>query len=287
MLIPPIRVVRVPICLFLLQYSFMKRLYTIAAVLFLLSCGDDNPKDDVQPTNSVKEPAVISYNIIKEYPHDTSSFTQGLEWHKGYLYEGTGLKGESHLMKVNLADGKAVQKLSLDAGLFGEGITILNDKIYQLTWQEHKVLVYELATFKKIQEFPWAFEGWGITNDGKQLIISTGSNNIYFVDPSNFKILNTISVFSNYGPTGNLNELEYVNGKIYSNIWNDDNVVVINPQSGVVEARIDFSNLKSQNSKAVEENDVLNGIAYDSTKKSFYITGKKWPSLFEVKLNAQ
>jgi glutaminyl-peptide cyclotransferase len=264
----------------------MKKLYTLATVLFLLSCGDEKPEETTPPPNTVKEPASISYSIVNIYPHDTSSFTQGLEWHDGYLYEGTGMKGESHLMKVNLKDGKAVKKISLDAGLFGEGITILKDKIYQLTWQEHKVLVYDLKTWKKLQEFPWSFEGWGITNDGTNLIISTGSNNLYFVDPANFRILNTISVFSNYGPEGEINELEYVNGKIYANKWNQDYVYVINPQTGAVEGKLSMEGLLEKSGKPRYENtDVLNGIAYDSAKKSFYITGKRWPSLFEVKLN--
>ena len=263
----------------------MKRLYALTAVLFFMSCGDEKPDNEITTSNPVKEPANISYNIVNIFPHDTSSFTQGLEWHDGFLYEGTGLKGESHLMKVNLADGKAIQKISIDPSYFGEGITILNGKLYQLTWQEHKVFVYDAATFKKIQEFPWPFEGWGITHNGNELIISVGTNNIYFVNPADFKIINTISVFSNYGLTGDLNELEYVNGKIYANIWGSNDIAVINPESGMVEARINCDELRSKNSQAITDNEVLNGIAYDSVKKSFYITGKKWPSLFEIKLN--
>lgn len=265
----------------------MKKLYPLAFVVLMISCNgckSDKPDDEQQPPPAANEPKNIGYSIVNVYPHDTSSFTQGLQWHDGFLYEGTGLKGFSRLMKVNLQNGKAVQKISIDNSLFGEGITILNDKIYQLTWQEHKVLVYDLKTLKKIQEFEWPQDGWGITNNGKELIISTGGNNLYFINPDDFRILNTISVWSNYGPQGELNELEYVDGKVYANIYGQDHIVVINPGNGVVEARIDLSALKN-NLTQYENTDVLNGIAYDAAKKSFFITGKKWSSLFEVKLN--
>lgn len=263
----------------------MKRFYTIAVLALIISCKDEPAADTGNPASSVPDPATISYNVVNVYPHDTSSFTQGLEWHNGFLYEGTGLKGESHLMKVNLEDGKAVQKVSIDPGLFGEGITILNNRVYQLTWQDRKVLVYDLGTLKKIQEHPWDHEGWGITNNGRELIISTGGNNIYFVDPSSFRILNTISVNSNYGPLGNINELEFVNGKIFANVWGSDYIAVINPQTGTVEARLDFTGILQKSGRHYQGADVLNGIAYDSTSKHLYITGKKWPALFEVKLN--
>jgi glutaminyl-peptide cyclotransferase len=265
----------------------MKRLPAIAAVFFLWSCGDNNNNGNppVNDTNTPKEPANIGYTVVNIYPHDTASFTQGLEWHDGYLYEGTGLEGHSYLIKVKPADGKPVQKISIDPALFGEGITILNGKLYQLTWKNNKVLVYDASSFKKIQEFSWPQEGWGITNNGKELIISTGGNNIYFVDPANFKLLNTVSVWSNYGPLGKINELEYVNGKLYANIWDEDYIVVINPQTGLVEAKLNMEGLLEKNSKRYDNTDVLNGIAYDPTKKSFYITGKRWPSMFEVRLD--
>ncbi len=263
----------------------MKRLYTITAFIVLVSCGDEKPGDPPVIVNNVPEPAKLGYTVLNIYPHDTASFTQGLQWHKGYLYEGTGMKGESHLMKVKLENGKAVQKISLDPSFFGEGITILGNKIYQLTWTEHKIFVYDLASFKKIQEFAWDHEGWGITNNGKELIISTGGSNIYFADPETLRILSTISVSSNYGPMGDINELEYVNGKIYANVWGRNEVFVINPQSGAVEARLDFEGLLEKSGKNYGRPDVLNGIAYDSVTKRFFITGKRWPALFEIKLD--
>lgn len=264
----------------------MKKIYTLAAVVFLLSCNND-PADEgtVDQPNLPKEPMTIGYTVVNVYPHDTSLFTQGLQWHDGYLYEGTGLEGRSQLLKTNLKDGVPVQKLSIDPTLFGEGVTILDGKVYQLTWQNNKVLVYDSKTLKRLQEFAWPFEGWGITNNGRELIISTGTNNIYFVDPSTFKILRNISVNSNYGPLGDLNELEYINGKIYANIWNNDAIVIINPETGIVEGKMNLDGLLDKHSKRFDNTDVLNGIAYDSARKSMFVTGKRWPSVFELKLN--
>jgi glutaminyl-peptide cyclotransferase len=263
----------------------MKQFFVLTVVTLAMSCNSD-PKPPEEPAvNNVPEPKTISYNIVNIFPHDTSAYTQGLQWHNGFLYEGTGLEGQSRLMKVNLTDGKPIQKISIDKTLFGEGITIINNKIYQLTWKNNKVLVYDLATLKQLKEFHWDHQGWGLTNNGKDLLISTGGNNIYFVDPETFRILNTISVNSNYGPLGDINELEYVNGKIYANIYGSDYIAVINPETGSVESKLDFTGLLQKSGKTYEGADVLNGIAYDSTKNSFYITGKKWPALFEVKLN--
>jgi glutaminyl-peptide cyclotransferase len=263
----------------------MKHLLGFTALAFVMSCNSNPEPPEESVVNNVPEPATISYNIVNVYPHDTSSYTQGLQWYDGFLYEGTGLEGQSHLMKINLKDGQPIQKISIDKSLFGEGITIINNKIYQLTWKNNKVFVYDLATLKKLKEFHWDHDGWGLTNNGKELLISTGGNNIYFVDPETFRILNTISVNSNYGPLGDINELEYVNGKIYANIYGSDYIAVINPETGSVEAKLDFTGLLQKSGKTYENSDVLNGIAYDSTKNSFYITGKKWPALFEVKLN--
>lgn len=263
----------------------MKQPVLFLALLLLLSCKNDPKPENDQPVNNVPGPASVSYQVVNIYPHDTASFTQGLQWHNGYLYEGTGLHGESHLMKVQLENGKALQKIALDKAYFGEGITILNNKIYQLTWQEHKIFVYDLASLKKLKEFNFDYDGWGLTNDGKNLIISTGSNNLYFADPETLRILNIVSVNSSYGPLGDINELEYVDGKIYANIYGSDYIAVIDPASGTVEGRMDFTGLLQKSGKTYENADVLNGIAYDSARKSFFITGKKWPALFEVKLN--
>ncbi len=271
----------------------MKRLLAFTwAVLFFAACGNDTSNTDntsAVAANATAAPANISYNIVASYPHDTSSYTQGLIWQNNSLYEGTGLEGQSKLMKVDIKNGKAEQSLSLAPDVFGEGITILNDKIYQLTWQNHKVYVYEAKTFKKIKEFDWEHEGWGLTHNGKELIISTGDSNLYFVDPETFKVTRIVGVTDNNGPVGNLNELEYINGSVYSNIYLTDYIIQIDPSNGHITGKIDLNGLLEKSGKHVntEEGYVLNGIAYDSTKKSLYITGKKWPLLYEMKVNQQ
>ena len=270
----------------------MKRtLFLATTVLFLASCRDEKADNDDSGTAALTPPpAVMNYSIVKVYPHDTASYTQGLIWENNRLYEGTGMRTVSKLRDVNIQTGKPVKEISLADQYFGEGITLFNKKIYQLTWEEHKVLVYDAATFKKIQEFDWPYDGWGLTNNGKQLIITTGGSNLYFVNPETFKIERTVGVTDNNGYVDSLNELEFVDGKIYANIYGKDYIVRIDPETGRVEARADLSDFlqkagASYDPRTVDGGYVLNGIAYDSTKKSFYITGKRWPVLAEVKFN--
>lgn len=258
-------------------------------VLFITACSNDSPDDtgNVTATNTIKPPANINYNIVNTYPHDTSSFTEGLIWQDNILYEGTGLEGHSRLMKIDIKNGKVSKSISLDPSIFGEGITILNDKIYQLTWQNHKVYVYDAKTLKKIKELTWEHDGWGLTNNGTDLIVSTGDSNLYFVDPETFKIRKIVGVSDHNGPVGNLNELEYVDGFVYANIFLTDFIIKIDPANGHITGKIDLSGLLTKAGKHVDTDEgyVLNGIAYDSTKKSMYITGKKWPLIFEMKVN--
>lgn len=267
----------------------MKLYPLLIAVVLLSSCGGNkNEQTDADNSNTaaIPTPANLNYSIVKIYPHDTSFYTQGLIWHNNTLYEGTGLYGPSRLMKVELTTGKFNQKINLASKYFGEGITIFNDKIYQLTWQENKVFVYDLKTFKKIKEFDWSMEGWGITHNGKQLIVSTGSSNIYFVNPETFAIEKTLGVYDNNGYLDSINELEFVNGSIYANIYNRDWIAKINPETGIVEGRIDLTGvLQKTNQPITELTEVLNGIAYNAATNSFYITGKRWPALYEIKLN--
>ncbi|MEP6467944.1 MAG: glutaminyl-peptide cyclotransferase [Parafilimonas sp.] len=261
-------------------------------LLFIFSaCNTKQPAGDNNVDNGNPPPPLINYSIVKVYPHDTSSYTEGLELVNNNLYESGGNYGTSKLVEKNL-DGKIEKSIKLDSTYFGEGISVLNNKIYQLTWQEHKVFVYDASTFQKINELTWPYEGWGMTNNGKDLIISTGSSNIYFVDPENFKIVNQISVSDNYGPVSSVNELEYVNGFLYANVYQTDHILKIDPQTGNVLGVLDMAgilqksgmNYNAQNYPGTNGN-VLNGIAYDSTKKVFYITGKMWPAMFEIKLN--
>ena len=269
----------------------MKKILALAAIAWCIAAcnnsSDNKDTDSAAATNTIPPPADISYNIVNTYPHDTSSYTQGLIWQNNTLYEGTGWWGQSRLLQVNLKDGKAGKSVPLDSAVFGEGITLLNGRIYQLTWQTHKVYVYDAKTFKKLKELSWEHEGWGLTNNGTDLIVSTGDSNLYFVDPETFKIKKIVGVFDNNGPVGNLNELEYVNGVIYSNIYTSDIIIKIDPSNGHVLGKIDLTGLLAKAGKQVntEEGYVLNGIAYDSSKKSLYITGKRWPLLFEMKVN--
>lgn len=269
----------------------MRLFYLLCLLAVIYSCNNNQPANTVV-NNSNPPPPLINYTIVKVYPHDTSSYTEGLEWKNNSLYESGGNYGSSKLFQSTL-NGKTLQSIHLTKEYFGEGITILNNKIYQLTWMEHKVFVYDAATLKKINEFSWPHEGWGMTNDGKNIIISTGSSILYFVDPENFRILNQVSVTNNYGPVSSVNELEYVNNFIYANVFQTNYILKIDPQTGNVAGQLDLSGLlqksgiqyNPQNYPPVNGNNVLNGIAYDSLKNSFYVTGKMWPALFEIKLN--
>lgn len=269
----------------------MRKIYALLFLVFCLaSCEPQRSKEPEIDANIVPSPAVINYSIIKLYPHDTSSYSQGLIWHNNLLYESTGMEKESKLLEVALNSGKALRKLALPDNEFGEGITLLNNKIYQLTYTNHLVHVYDLKTFKKIQEFEWPYEGWGITNNGTHLIISTGGSNLYMVNPTSFKIEKTIGVSDNNGYIANLNELEFIEGFIYANQYMTDYILKIDPLSGSVVGRIDFKNLLKEagaiyDPRSIDAGYVLNGIAYNPATKHIYITGKRWPTLFEIKLS--
>lgn len=274
---------------FIYIYGVMKKVIVWASFIALAACGDDKPAEtEIVPP--IPAPAAIGYTVVKMYPHDTTSYTQGLEWHDNNLYEGSGdpeEKGMSKLAKVDLATGKDIRKIGLTSEFFGEGITLMNGKIFQLTWQQHKVFVYDAASFKKLKEFPWPFEGWGLTHNDSSLIVSTGGSNLYFVDPETFAVQRTVGVSDNNGYVDSINELEYVEGSVYANVYGRDYIIKINPSTGIVEGRIDLSGILAKNGVAYTPPPgyVLNGIAYDKDKKSFYITGKRWPALFEIKLN--
>jgi glutamine cyclotransferase len=261
--------------------------FLVAAVL--ISCRDNKTENDNTVVSLTAPPAALGYSVIKVFPHDTASYTQGLIWENNHLIEGTG-ENTSKLRIIDLQTGKPQKEISLGSEYFGEGVTLFNNKIYQLTWKEHKVFVYDPVTFKKIQEFEWPMEGWGLTHNDKQLIVSTGGSNIYFVNPGTFKIERTLGVTDNNGYVNDINELEYVDGSIYANIYGRDYIVRIDPQTGVVTAKADLSDFLKQTGatydpRSVDPGYVLNGIAYNPEKKSFYITGKRWPVLAEVKFN--
>ncbi len=262
--------------------------YFLTIIVFA-SCKNSEEAVD-SASNAFVVPKAISYTVIKIYPHDTTSYTQGLFFYNNKMYEGTGIEKESKLMINNLSTGKAENKIFLADSVFGEGITMFNNKIYQLTWQNHKVYVYDANTFKKETEFEWPFEGWGITHNDSSLIISTGGSNLYFVNPATFKIERTVGVSDNNGYIDSINELEFVNGFIYANKYMTDLIFKINSQTGIIEGKADLTNLikesgASYDPRSIDAGYVLNGIAYNQATKSFYITGKRWPFIAEVKFN--
>jgi len=263
----------------------------IVSILFLACNNPDSTSKTVEESDvsSVPEAPAIPYTILNAYPHDTSAFTQGLEFYKGQLYESTGLEGRSTLRTVDLKTGAVKQLHKLAPKEFGEGITVLNDTLYQLTWENHIVFVYDPKTLKLIRQMTWNGEGWGITNNGKSLILSDGSDKLYFCRPSDLKLEKVLSVTDHLGPLNNLNELEYVNGSIYANRIEYNYIVKINPSNGFVTGKLDFTDILKKYAKIdltyIQTNPhgaVLNGIAWNPENKKMYITGKLWPLLFEL-----
>jgi len=228
-------------------------------------------------------PPVYGYKIVNIYPHDSSAFTQGLIFENGYLYEGTGLYGKSTLRKVELKTGKVLKSLPLSPDYFGEGLTSWKGDLIQLTWREGKGFVYERESFRLLREFSYPTEGWGITHDDTRLIMSDGSASLYFLDPKTFAQLRRIEVRDRGKPLSGLNELEYMKGKIYANIWSTERIAIISPETGRVEGWIDLTGLSGSMGHS-QKIDVLNGIAYDRDNDRLFVTGKLWPRLFEIKL---
>ena len=232
-----------------------------------------------KPTNP--QLARYTYSIVNAYPHDENAFTQGLAYENGSLYESTGLYGSSTLRRVKLETGETLQLYTLPYNYFGEGITILDEEIIQLTWNEHKGLIYDKQSFALLQEFNYSNEGWGITYDGNRLITSNGSSILTFLDPETFEKIGQIEVHDT-APVTELNELEYVNGKIYANIWKKEKIAIIDPQTGQVEGWIELNGIRNLEKQGEER--VLNGIAYDAEGDRLFVTGKQWLHLFEIKL---
>lgn len=227
-------------------------------------------------------PAQLGYKVVATYNHDADSYTQGLQYEQGKFYESGGLYGESSLRYVDVKTGNVERSIPIDSMYFAEGLTLVGDSLYQLTWRENTCFLYDKHSFNKLGIFPLQTEGWGICYDGTYLIVSDGSEYLYFYNPKTFTLHHKISVFSNVGAISQLNELEYIEGFIYANVYQTDKIVKINPSNGKVAAEIDFSGLLPEQYR--EDVDVLNGIAWNSTNDHFYITGKLWPKLFEVEL---
>ena len=236
---------------------------------------------------SHKPPKLYKYEIVNIYPHDIEAYTQGLEFDGEDLYESTGLNGKSTLRKVNYKTGEIIENKKLDNAFFGEGITLINDKIIQLTWKSLKGFVYRKTNLEMIKSFPYfdSKEGWGLCNDGNKLYKSDGSENIWILNPNDFKEESRIQVVTNKSALRKINELEWVSGKIYANTYQfqKDVVVIINPVTGSVDGVIDFSGLKKKVKQHTKLN-VLNGIAYHKKRKTFFVTGKNWNKMFEIKI---
>lgn len=256
------------------------------------SSGNEEFDPSIEPV-SLPVPKPITFTVDAVYPHDKQAFTQGLQFHNGKLYEGTGEPNQSSLRIVDIKSGIPEKKYTIpDPQIFGEGVTIFNNKIYQLTWQNNKVFVYNLKDITKpVETLNWKYDGWGITNDGNNLIISDGTDKIYYALPDEstkeIKILKILSVADNRGVVDSLNELEYINGYIYANRWYTNEIVKIDTANGHVTGVINMTGLLQQYAPDYHgtEADVLNGIAYDSATQKFYITGKNWPKMFEIRLN--
>lgn len=233
-------------------------------------------------TNVNHQPVNYTFSVANIYPHDDQAFTEGLVYDGGILYESTGLFGYSSLRKVELETGKITKLISLDDEYFGEGITLYQNKIVQLTWLSQKAFVYDKTSFGIVEEFSYLGEGWGITHDDTRLIMSNGSAIITFLDPVTFHVVGEIEVTDGGVPVTNLNELEYVNGDIYANVWHEDRIAIISIQTGQVKGWINLTGLYPAN--VADPEDVLNGIAYDADNGRLFVTGKRWSQLFEIDL---
>lgn len=263
--------------------KLLPRCLILTALATVVSCavlpkveGDDNQ-------TKLQSAPVYTFRILNSYTHDRDAFTQGLVFENGTLYEGTGLYGKSSLRRVDLETGDVLQVHPLPAEYFGEGITIFEDAIIQLTWQSKKGFIYDKNSFEVLRDFKYETEGWGITSDGKHLIMSDGTSTLYILDPETLKNVGYIQVHDNGRPVNNLNELEYINGQIYANVWHTDSIAMIDPYNGRVTGWVDLSGILPLQLNSPSA-DVLNGIAYDVKNGRLFVTGKLWPQLFEIEL---
>lgn len=236
------------------------------------------------PVNAAKAPPVYGYQVVHSYPHDPEAFTQGLVYKGGFLYESTGLQGQSTVRKVELKTGRVLQQAGLPDALFGEGITVWEERLIGITWQSQFGYVLDVQSFKPLARFSYPGEGWGLTHNGQEIIMSDGTAELRFLDPNNLRELRRLRVSAAGKPVTQLNELEWVEGEVWANIWQTDRIARIDPKSGQVTGWIDLSGLLSAAERRQSNADVLNGIAYDPLTQRIFVTGKLWPKLFEIKL---
>ncbi len=244
-----------------------------------------NTRTKTIKTVSDIETKIYNYKIVNKYPHSIKYYTQGLEFYNGFIYEGTGENGSSGLFKIDIKSGKTVQSYHMDDKYFGEGITILNDKIYQLTYRSQKGFVYNLSDFALIDSFQYkSTQGWGLTNDGENLILSDGTHVLTWLNPDNFSVIKTVQVANNKDIVNYINELEYIDGTIYANIYMTDLIVQIDPETGKILSQVNLKGIINMYHNQKDRIDYMNGIAYDSKNDRLFITGKLWPKLFEIEL---
>ena len=262
-------------------------IFTAAMFAVATSCacagGDAAPVESGHVLTLQPEPRKLSVKVKSVLPHSRGTYTQGLEFYGGLLYESSGEYGLSFVESLTFPGLKTVKHTDVDESLFGEGLTVLGDTLYMLTWREHQVLLFDPATLKERGRRMVYTEGWGLTNDGELLYMSDGSQYIYVIDPATFERLRRFPVTTPSGPVFNINELEWIDGRIWANIYGYDNILVIDPATGYVEAIADCAGLLDQED-IKRSTDVLNGIAYDRENKKIYVTGKRWPKMFEIEL---
>lgn len=273
-----------------MQRSLIAVALTLSVILS--SCGSDTtsdrapdaPRGSAPPSaRSVVEPTVVVARVVQTLPHDPTAFTQGLVVHEGAFLESTGQNGQSSLRRVNMLTGNVVRSTRLSDEYFGEGMTVLNGTAYVLTWLSQRALSFNASDLKETGQFVYMGEGWGLTTDGKVLYMSNGTSVITVRDPGDFHLLSTISVTRNGAPQSALNELEWIDGEIWANVWKTDEIVRIDPRTGVVNTIVDCSGIYPRADRT-PQSDVLNGIAFDSTKKAIYVTGKNWPHVYQIEL---
>ncbi|MDQ3914779.1 MAG: glutaminyl-peptide cyclotransferase [Actinomycetota bacterium] len=260
--------------------TLRRRLAAAAAAALLAACSSGAPASDAQASAPVEGPGYVQ---VGKFPHDPEAFTQGLGFRGTALFEGTGLEGRSSLRRVDLETGEVLRQVELADHLFGEGITIMGRRIYQITWQNGRCFVYDRRTFERVKRFSYEGEGWGLTHAGARLIMSDGTATIRFRDPESFAVLDEIEVTDDGEPVAMLNELEWVNGEIFANVWQTDEVVRIDPETGNVTGRLDLTALRQQED-AEGPHDVTNGIAYMKAEDRLFVTGKLWSNVYEIEL---
>lgn len=270
-----------------MNLTFTRFLLACAVLLTACNGGTDQPAAE-ENESSIAAPVTLAFQVVNQFPHDTSAFTEGFSFYNGELFESTGSPQElsnsgTWIASIDLKTGKYDRKVNLGTRYFGEGITFIDGKVFQLTWKDRKGFVYDAKTFKLIKEFPFNDDGWGMTNDGKNLIISTGSSNIYYLSPDSLTFVKKVGVQDNNGYVGSINELEYINGYIYANKWLTNEILKIDPNTGYVVAKLDLSRQVAEVKNKFAGAQEMNGIAYDSITGKTYVTGKKWPLIYEIK----